>query len=971
MKNLNKSILVLLVITIVGITTGFKTSHNDIKPVSNNSENDRKNSISNPDLTDGIYSNEINSVFPGLNSETDSITSTWTVQTSGTANQLLTVSSVSSNVGWAAGIGPTVIRTSNGGVNWISATGTGITGAVYNICGIDGNNALCTSSPSATFIWKTSNGGTTWTQVYTQTGGFIDAIQMISSSEGYAIGDPVGGKWTVLKTIDGGNSWSRMATEPTQVGSEAGWNNSFQIVGTNMWFGTSSSKVYHSSDLGLTWSSSETKSTVNTYALHFNNSSYGFAGGDAMVMSSNSGESFSPVTSPGTTGNIDGLEGIVDPDDYNFIWGIRSDASVYRTTDNGNGWSIAHTQSGAVWQDIDFTTVSGSPQGWVVGNAGKIGKMSSTGPAQFTNDVSVTTNLEPVDYISLDSIPVPIRPKAVITNLGTATASSFNITYKVTGAATYTSTKTQSSLAPGSSATIYFDSTLLASDTGLCNVTIYTSLAADQNRNNDTLRAALDAITPNHGHGGCCSYYYANNIGSVKLGSRPSYSWSPDPTCGSPIVLNGVDVSGGRLVGNMDDGFFKFRLQNLLAQCGSDTALKAKICGICYDSIFISTNGLVGFTQKSCSNPGALSSYIPSNTNYPSPAILPLWMDLIFVAGSGSSLSADIVNNHLIINYTKVRLYSHRNENEFVSFQVCIELVNCQNSFIDPNFKFSYAPFNGTPSTLTSSGFRNWYSNSSSTAPNVGGFNHLAGYSTGGCNGTKCITPYRFYRYSGSSYTLAPKGPLFHSSPNYSNGISVEFGPSGFLLKKCNCGSTGLTLNLGSVLQGFYNPVSNSMVLDTITVTLRETVFPYAIVDVADMLLTASGNGTAVFSNASNGVGYYIQVNHRNSIETWSANPVTFAGDTLAYDFSTAANKAYGDNMIQVDASPVRFAVYSGDVNQDGSIDGSDNGLVDNDAYNFISGYVVTDVNGDGIVDASDAFIVDNNSSNFVSVVRP
>ncbi len=112
-------------------------------------------------------------------------------------------------------------------------------------------------------------------------------------------------------------------------------------------------------------------------------------------------------------------------------------------------------------------------------------------------------------------------------------------------------------------------------------------------------------------------------------------------------------------------------------------------------------------------------------------------------------------------------------------------------------------------------------------------------------------------------------------------------------------------------------------------------------------------------------------MNHRNSIETWSANPVTFAGDTLAYDFSTAANKAYGDIMIQVDASPVRFAVYSGDVNQDGSIDGSDNGLVDNDAYNFISGYVVTDVNGDGIVDASDAFIVDNNSSNFVSVVRP
>ena len=58
---------------------------------------------------------------------------TWAAQTSGTVNQLLTVSTVSSQIGWAAGIGPTVIRTINGGATWTSATGTGITGEVYNI----------------------------------------------------------------------------------------------------------------------------------------------------------------------------------------------------------------------------------------------------------------------------------------------------------------------------------------------------------------------------------------------------------------------------------------------------------------------------------------------------------------------------------------------------------------------------------------------------------------------------------------------------------------------------------------------------------------------------------------------------------------------------------------------------------------------------------------------------------------------
>ena len=44
----------------------------------------------------------------------------------------------------------------------------------------------------------------------------------------------------------------------------------------------------------------------------------------------------------------------------------------------------------------------------------------------------------------------------------------------------------------------------------------------------------------------------------------------------------------------------------------------------------------------------------------------------------------------------------------------------------------------------------------------------------------------------------------------------------------------------------------------------------------------------------------------------------------MTYDFTSANTQAYEDNMIQVDAPPVNFAIYSGDVNQDGVVDGSD-----------------------------------------------
>ncbi len=67
----------------------------------------------------------------------------------------------------------------------------------------------------------------------------------------------------------------------------------------------------------------------------------------------------------------------------------------------------------------------------------------------------------------------------------------------------------------------------------------------------------------------------------------------------------------------------------------------------------------------------------------------------------------------------------------------------------------------------------------------------------------------------------------------------------------------------------------------------------------------------------------------------------------------------------------IRFAIFSGDVNQDGIVDAADLSLVDNDAFNSVSGYVSTDVNGDDFVDASDLSIVDNNAFNGILVRNP
>ena len=180
-----------------------------------------------------------------------------------------------------------------------------------------------------------------------------------------------------------------------------------------------------------------------------------------------------------------------------------------------------------------------------------------------------------------------------------------------------------------------------------------------------------------------------------------------------------------------------------------------------------------------------------------------------------------------------------------------------------------------------------------------------------------------------------------------------------------------LQLDLSLLIQGFYNSGSDMMVQDSAVIYLRNSSFPYSVVDSARTYLNGTGFGTFFFGNAVNGTPYYLQVRHRNSVETWSATAQSFASNTLTFDLTTSASQAFGSNLIQVDASPLRFAVYGGDVNQDGTIDATDVSMIDNDAQNFAGGYVVTDLTGDDFVDGTDFAIADNNAANFVSVIRP
>ncbi len=190
-------------------------------------------------------------------------------------------------------------------------------------------------------------------------------------------------------------------------------------------------------------------------------------------------------------------------------------------------------------------------------------------------------------------------------------------------------------------------------------------------------------------------------------------------------------------------------------------------------------------------------------------------------------------------------------------------------------------------------------------------------------------------------------------------------------------------LNLSFFLEGIYNPVTHRMssplgfssgpcsegIADNIQVELHSAA------DYSNIVFTnASGTvdmqgNSGMLVPASLNSSYYITIRHRNSIETVSALPVSFAGNVISYDFTDQAAKAFGNNMIQM--SDGKWAFYAGDVNQDGSVDTADMSPVDNDSNSFASGYLATDTNGDGMVDTADMSIVDNNAAVFAGSLTP
>jgi photosystem II stability/assembly factor-like uncharacterized protein len=123
----------------------------------------------------------------------------WITQASRISNHLKSVRFYNANIGCAVGENGVILRTIDGGITWMSQS-SGTNENLNSVCEIDINSELVVGNNGT--ILKTTNGGENWDPQQSGTNKNLKSIYFVDNSIGWAVGDS-----TILKTTNGGTNW--------------------------------------------------------------------------------------------------------------------------------------------------------------------------------------------------------------------------------------------------------------------------------------------------------------------------------------------------------------------------------------------------------------------------------------------------------------------------------------------------------------------------------------------------------------------------------------------------------------------------------------------------------------------------------------------------------------------------------------------------------------------------------------------
>jgi len=195
---------------------------------------------------------------------------------------------------WSSGSQGQVLLTTDGGESWRKISVPECEDTEFrSLHAWDAERALVFDISPEGRAFMTIDGGVNWEQVYSSPveGAFFNSLKFSNDLQGVAISDPIDDQIFILKTADGGRTWTRLENTPACVNGEinfAASNTCIEYLSTGEVYivtGGSRSRILSSMDHGKNWKFTETPAirgeSAGLFSVNFLNTENGVAvGGD-------------------------------------------------------------------------------------------------------------------------------------------------------------------------------------------------------------------------------------------------------------------------------------------------------------------------------------------------------------------------------------------------------------------------------------------------------------------------------------------------------------------------------------------------------------------------------------------------------------------------------------------------------------------------------------------------------------------
>jgi hypothetical protein len=327
---------------------------------------------------------------------------------------------------------PKVLKSTNGGVNWIDISGNLNGPELYCVWAVNenlifaGDGGANGGTGGNAKLWKTTNGGLYWSVVLT-TGGTFGCFNGIVFSRtnplfGIAQSDPPtsSGNHFLTRTIDGGNTWNLQ--DVITSGSFACGNSVFCYDSLLYGWGlsvTSTPRIMFTTNGGVNWNISETNFSGNSYitgAMFIAGKNLGFAASNSHLPSlsrtTNGGLNWIPYNTGIFVSSLNfcRLKWVNGTNVCYLTSETGINGCIGKSTNEGLNWSAMTTNSIMNIINMDLIYTGGNVYAYAINPDGDVIRVQDP-----VVNIENSINNVPTQYYLHQNYPNPFNPVTTIT----------------------------------------------------------------------------------------------------------------------------------------------------------------------------------------------------------------------------------------------------------------------------------------------------------------------------------------------------------------------------------------------------------------------------------------------------------------------------------------------------------------------------------------------------------------------------